>query len=396
MSAVKYFALGMVVLGIAGRSALGGSMDSPTVVPLASTWPETAETTTPASSSPFGRTSVGWNSSHEESAQNLALATYTPAAPASSSDPSATRQLAVAGLHLGVTNWNSADSGNSANAQVNSPIVLSGSNVNSPIVLSSSNTTNPSPLPAPAPAVQPGPPSTPVRADAFINFGSAPYAESSSLTNGSAQPFFNSPTFAHFFGNNGPSSTDIANFENEVVSTIKSTYNGAGLPITLTTDPGTKAAHMMSVVSGTYYPGTPDAIGITDVGRNGFSFIDKFGGISSPNQLAIAIGHNLSHELMHAFGVVNHPEQTGPYVDAAMTSLPNLTNPDTSFSPAAAGLLSTLNFQAVGLSVSAGAQRIDGDQILIRDASTVPEPSTIAIWAMLGGMIVAYRHRTAA
>jgi hypothetical protein len=235
-------------------------------------------------------------------------------------------------------------------------------------------------------------------ADAFINFGSGPFPEASNLTTGHPQSFLNSPAFTGLFGSHGPSSRDVTDFESKVLSTVQQTYNAAGLPIHLTSDPGVAAAHTMSVVSNASNPQSPGAIGITDVGNNGFSFIDKFSGASNPNQLATAIGHNVAHELMHAFGLANHPETNGPYVDAAATTYSNLADPNTDFSPAAAALLSTLNFQATGQSITSGtgAQKLDGDQMLIPEVSPVPEPSTIALWTLAGVAGIAYRRRKSA
>jgi hypothetical protein len=252
----------------------------------------------------------------------------------------------------------------------------------------------PAPVFAPAPAQGQSSTSAPTP-DAYINFGNGPYPEAASLTTGNAQSFLNSPAFTHFFGAGGPSPTDVANFESEVLSTIKATYNNANLPISLTTDPNAHAAHTLSVVSGTSYSQNPGAIGITDVGSSGFSFIDKLAGTQTVDQLAVAVGHNISHELMHAFGIANHPEQTGPYVDAASTTLQALSDPSTGFSQAAASLLSTLNFQAVGLSVASGAQRIDGDQLLVGSPAAVPEPSTLAAFVAIGGLVVVRRRRKA-
>ena len=233
-------------------------------------------------------------------------------------------------------------------------------------------------------------------ADAFINFGNGAYPEASSLTTGSSVAFFNSPAFRSLFGANGPSIDDVGRFETEVLATIRATYNNVGLPIHLTIDPYAPAAHTLSVVSGSSYPGSPGAIGITDVGNNGFSFIDKLTGAPTVDQLAVAVGHNLSHELMHAFGVSDHPEQSGPFVDAASSTLSTLADPSTGFSPAAASLLSTLKFQAVGQAVTAGAQRIDGGQMLLGQA-TVPEPSTVATWLFACGLLAArYRGRKSA
>ena len=56
---------------------------------------------------------------------------------------------------------------------------------------------------------------------------------------------------------------------------VEQAFQQSGVPLTLTTDPTVPAAHMMSVVSGTSSHFTPDAIGETDLGRNGFNFIDQ-------------------------------------------------------------------------------------------------------------------------
>ena len=115
---------------------------------------------------------------------------------------------------------------------------------------------------------------------------------------------------------------------------------------------------------------TPTPSGSPTVGANGFSFIDKFGGVQSEADLATAIGHNLAHELMHAFGIANHPEQTGPYVDAAIhqPGEPRST-PAPDSAPRPPSLLSTPRlFRPSARSVeAAGAQKIDGDQVLVND-----------------------------
>ena len=389
MSAVKSLAFGVLVTVVLVRSAPAGSMLS-TPSPRQNRGRAAMTPTSLVYASAAPVPSVTPNATHEVGAQNLAPTGNNPTSNTYGYDQASSQQGSTSGLFLGVTGGSVGTNAGPGNHSVNlSPTSLG-------VVSNGSSPTNSSPSPAPAPAPQSSPPSTPRAADAFINFGTAPYAEASSLTTGNAQAFTNSPVFTHLFGVNGPTSGDITKFENEVVSTIQSTYNNAGLSINLTTDPNARAAHMMSVVSGASYTGTAGAIGITDVGNNGFAFIDKFGGVQTPDQLAIAIGHNLSHELMHAFGIANHPEQTGPYVDAATSTLQTLSDPSTSFSPAASSLLSTLNFQDVGQSVTTGAQRIDGNQILVADAATVPEPSTIALWALAGGLVVTYRRRQAA
>ncbi|WP_435005893.1 hypothetical protein P12x_003642 [Tundrisphaera lichenicola] len=253
----------------------------------------------------------------------------------------------------------------------------------------------PTSQPAPIPVAS-TPPAAPDRADAYINFGNSTFADASTLTTGNPQSFLNSPVFSQFYGPGGPTSQDVANFESQVVSTVQKTYNDAGLPIHLTTDPNAPAAHTLSVVSNASNPDNPGAIGITTVGGNGYTFLDKFGYASNPSQLATAVGHNVAHELMHAFGLANHPETGGPYVDAATATFTSLADPNTTFSPAAASLLSTLDFQSTGESISSGSQIIDGAQTLVPDASPVPEPSTVAIWALAGITVIAHRWRKSA
>ncbi len=333
MSGVKILALGALMLASSVVPALGGSI---LATSSAGPWPS------------------GWIAS--PAAQNLASPSYNPGA--SGVINQGGNSGCVTGLFLGVTGSSSSF--------------------------------------APPQAAPPQAVSTPSTVDAFINFGSGPYSEANTLTTGNAQPFFNSPAFTHLFGAGGPTSADVSNFENEVIATIQKTYNQAGLAIGLTTDPTVAAAHTMSVVSGASWVGNANAIGITDVGHNGFSFIDKFSGATTVDQLATAIGHNLSHELMHAFGIANHPEQSGPYVDAAASTLQTLSDPNTAFSPVAAQLLSTLNFQAVGQSILSSSQNVDGNQILLPDPATVPEPSTVALWTLAGGLLAARRRRRAA
>ncbi len=351
MSRVKILALGVLVLGSAVGSALGGSMNTTADSPSRPAWwieSPAAQNLANSSHSPFeGLTYVGL-------AGNL-------------SSPG--------GLTLGVTS--------SESLQGSAPAVASST--------ATGQTFNGSSAAPPS-----SPPTAPTVADAFINFGAGPYPEASSLIAGNPQPFFTSPTFTHLFGSGGPTSADISNFENEVLATIQQTYNRAGLSIDLTTDPKALAAHTMSVVSGASWTGNANAIGITDVGHDGFSFIDKFSPATSVDQLATAIGHNLSHELMHAFGIANHPEQSGPFVDAAASTFQTLADPSTSFSPVAGQLLSTLDFQAVGTSVTAGTQNVDGNQILLSDPTPVPEPSTVVLWGLAGGLIIARRRRAAA
>jgi hypothetical protein len=254
-----------------------------------------------------------------------------------------------------------------------------------------------SPIPlAPAPPASPTPSTAPV--DAFINFGNAPYAEASTLTTGNPQAWYTSPSVISAFGG-APSAQQQTTFTQSVIADIQHTFQISGLNISLTTDPTVPALHAMSVVSGAAYPSNPDAIGITTVGANGYSFIDKLAYATTPDQLTWAVAHNLSHELMHALGVANHPDTTGNYLDAATATWSMLIDPNTKFSPAAVQLLSQLLAtagSAGGPSSLPGAQfmkgmGIDGAQIL---ETPVPEPSTIALWTLvsLGGMVVLRRR----
>ncbi|AMV39598.1 hypothetical protein [Planctomyces sp. SH-PL62] len=247
-------------------------------------------------------------------------------------------------------------------------------------------------------------------ADAFINLGGQPYAEASSLTVGDPKPWYQSPAAIAAFGGT-PTADQQAGFANDVLSKVERTFQLSGIDVKLTSDPGVPASHMMSVVSGASYSANPDAIGITSVGDDGFSFIDKLNYASNADQLSWAVAHNVAHELMHAFGVGDHPDQTGDYIDAAVANWNLLTDPNTKFSPAAVSLMKTLSNGASSETVGAELLKtgllaaqcgcgfcdsmtgfgIDGAQVL---ASAVPEPSTVAVWILagLGGGLTLRRH----
>jgi hypothetical protein len=219
------------------------------------------------------------------------------------------------------------------------------------------------------------------------------------LTTGNPQAWYTSPSVVSAFGG-VPSATQQTTFTQSVLADIQHTFQISGLNISLTTDPTVPALHTMSVVSGATYPSNPDAIGITTVGADGYSFIDKLAYATTPDQLAWAVAHNLSHELMHALGVANHPDTTGNYLDAATATWSMLIDPNTKFSPAAVQLLSQLLATAgtsTGTGSSPGAQLlkgmgVDGAQIL---DTPVPEPSTIALWTLVSLVGLAVRrHRT--
>ena len=242
----------------------------------------------------------------------------------------------------------------------------------------------------PAPEMQSGGP-----ANAFINFGNAAYPEISQLTTGTPEPWYTSPVVTKFFGGSNPDLSQQAAFENQVLQDVQHTFNISGMNPTLTLSSTTPALHTLSVVSGISYASNPNAIGITDVGNNGFGFIDKFTYATSLTDLEWAVAHNISHELMHAFGIGYHPDQTGQYIDAPSATWALLTNPNTMFSPLATQVITATGYGAnPGTTSSApGQERIDGDQEIL--AAPVPEPTTIAIWSCaLGGICLHARKRS--
>ncbi len=241
---------------------------------------------------------------------------------------------------------------------------------------------------------------------AFINFGNAPYAETSTLTTGNPQAWYNSPAVTQAFGGS-PTAAQETSFTQTVLADIQHTFQISGMNVNLTTDPSAPTAHMISVVSGASYPSNPNAIGITDVGASGFGFIDKLAYATTPDQLAWAVAHNVSHELMHALGVAVHADQTGQFLDSATATWQLLTDPNTKFSPQAVQLMLAAS-GGFGLSSSVGAELMpshtglnpslvlqgtgaDGAQLL---EAPVPEPSTIAVWtvAAAGGVVLVRRR----
>jgi hypothetical protein len=150
----------------------------------------------------------------------------------------------------------------------------------------------------------------------------------------------------------------------------------------------------MSIVSGASYGPNPNAIGITDVGANGFSFIDKLSYASSLPELEWAVAHNLTHEIMHAFGVGYHPDQTGNYLDAATATWSLLTSPSATLSPAAVQAIVAKNLGRNGdVSGAVGGElMIDGDQEIL---APVPEPSTIALWGLAAAALAYHGRRRA-
>ena len=225
-------------------------------------------------------------------------------------------------------------------------------------------------------------------ANAFINLGAGPYPEASAITTGNAQPWYNSTQLSSFFGGQ-PTAQQQAAFASAILQRVEQTFQLSGVSVKLTTDPTVSAAHTLSVVSNTSAALLPSALGMTDVGGNGFSFIDQGAKASqSLDQLEWVIAHNVSHELMLAFGVGENYDQTGNYIDARNANMSMMSNPNATFSQAAASALN----QAIAAQDSSGATSSQLAQVL--DPQAVPEPSSIALWGLLalGGLATAKRR----
>lgn len=237
-------------------------------------------------------------------------------------------------------------------------------------------------------AAPPSAVSSPNAYDAVINFTGSNFLEANQLASGSPSAWYNSSTVTNLF-HGTPSAQQQQDFTQTVLDRVNQTFNLAGLHPKITTDTSVPANHMISVVSNASYGPNAQAIGITDVGHNGFGFIDKLSYASSVDQLEWAVAHNVAHELMHAFGVANHPDTTGTYVDAGTASWDLLTNPSATFSPGAVSAITSTNYTPGG---TTGAQIIDGDQEIL----AVPEPTTWVGWSvvLIGGFLAQRRRRS--
>jgi hypothetical protein len=226
-----------------------------------------------------------------------------------------------------------------------------------------------------------------------------PYPDAATLTTGTPQPWYDSPSVIQAFGG-VPNAQQQATFVQTVLQDVEHTYQLTGMNPTLTTDPNTPALHTLSVVSGLSDPNNSNAVGLTNVGGNGFSFIDKLDYPTNPTDLAWAVAHNVSHELMHAFGIGYHPDG-GNDVDAASATWSTLVDPNTQFGPAATQLLLASQYGTLGGSgfgsgggaelLNPNGTKVDGDEVL---AVPAPEPATVATWTLgaLGGMMMLRRR----
>ena len=226
---------------------------------------------------------------------------------------------------------------------------------------------------APAPVTTPTPAPVAATADALVNLGSGPYPEANLITSGNAQPWYNSPGIAGFFGGQPPSAQQQADFTSTVMRDVQQTFASSNVAVSLTSDPTVSAPHTLSLVSNTSAAILPTAIGMTDIGANGFSFIDQEAkSAQTLGQLEWIVAHNISHELMLAFGVGENYDTSGNFIDARNASLAMMINPSSSFSSGAAAALN----QALAAAGSTGATAA---QVIA--AKTVPEPGTVAVWS---------------
>ncbi len=259
-----------------------------------------------------------------------------------------------------------------------SPSVTSNT-ANAPVVLSN-YVPDPAPtVAAPAPAAVATPTAAPV-ANANLNLGTGPYPLASTITTGTAQPWYNSSQISSFFGGQ-PTAQQISSFDNIVLQRVEQTFQQSGVPITLTLNSTEPAAHTLSLVSNTTSNTTPGVIGMTQIGASGFSFIDQEAKAAQTlDQLQWIVAHNLSHELMLSFGVGENYDQTGNYIDARNATWSMMVSPNATFSQAAAqALQAALSANSTGTTGVQGAQVINGQ--------TVPEPTTVACW--LAGLAAA-------
>jgi hypothetical protein len=261
----------------------------------------------------------------------------------------------------------------STSPSIASIVTTSEPNMTPLAVTATQNVAAPTLMPAPA-AV-----STPT-VNGFINLGTGPFADASTIASGSPQAWFNSPQVANLFGG-APTAQQQASFDSAVLQRVQQTFQQSGVPITLTTDPNLHAAHTLSVVSNSTSVPFPNSIGTSTIGGNGFSFIDPIAkSAQSVDQLEWIVAHNVSHELMLTLGVPEKFDQSGNFIDATNANWSMMTSPNATFSPAAAD---ALNQAIQSMNATSGSAQLAQNL----DAQAVPEPATLLIWG-LGALAV--------
>jgi hypothetical protein len=228
------------------------------------------------------------------------------------------------------------------------------------------------------------------RADALLDMSAPPFEDERVLTQGGAQPWYQSPVVTNAFGGR-PTAEQQADFSRQVLERVEHTYMLSGLKPTLTLDPTVPTSHTLSVVSNTSYAANSEVIGIADVGGSGFSFIDKLGGAKTVDELSWAVAHNVAHELLHAWGLGDHPDKSGAFLDTATASWSLLLDPNATFSPAAIqAFLDGDSEFAERYAMGAAAQLLAFDGPI--SPQPVPEPTTIAFWSC-AAIAVAFQRR---
>jgi hypothetical protein len=233
-------------------------------------------------------------------------------------------------------------------------------------------------------------------ADAFVNLGAGPYPEASALTTGNPQPWYDSPAVVNLFGGT-PNAQQQASFDTVVLQRVERTFQLSGVPVNLTDDPSVSAAHTLSLVSDASSKTIGNAIGMTDLGANGFSFIDRIAPMaSSVDQLEWIVAHNIAHELMLAFGVGENYDQSGNYIDARNASFAMMTSSNAGFSTAAAealrSSLATAGLPSIAAESLLSTTSTNPEPILpfaIGEPQTVAEPSTVAFWVLASASLIA-------
>jgi hypothetical protein len=224
--------------------------------------------------------------------------------------------------------------------------------------------------------------------DAYLDMGTGPYAGASFIAAGTPQAWYDSPQVVRLFGG-VPTAQQQQGFDQAVLQRVQQTFQLSGINLTLTENPAVPALHTMSLVSNSSSSPFPGAIGTTDLGANGLSFIDPMAqAAQSVDQLEWIVAHNISHELMLAFGVGENYDQTGNFVDARNANFSMLINPDATFSAGAAqaikAQLPSSSFEQVYQPAAQGIAPVPA-----------PEPSTVAVWGLItvAAVVVSRKRR---
>jgi hypothetical protein len=103
------------------------------------------------------------------------------------------------------------------------------------------------------------------------------------------------------------------------------------------------------------------------------------------------VAHNVAHELLHAWGMGDHPDKSGAYLDSATASWSLLLDPNATFSPAAIqAFLEGDSELAERYGMGLAAQLLAGDGPI--SPQPVPEPSTVAFWSCAAIAVVLQRR----